>query len=438
MPDRRVVISGLGVVTPLGIGIAGFWKNLLEAHSSVASVKRFDATGFDCHIAAELTGFSARPYLTHDNRKSIKVMAPGTEVAVGAAHLAVQDSKLVTPAANADQPDIPSGRLACNIGAGLICQDLDELGTAVNVAKTDGRFDMKAWGERGIVALPPLWLLKYLPNMLSCHVTILHGARGPSNTITCGDASGHLAIGEAWRHIRRNLADGALAGGAESKLNLMGMLRQSMLRRLCIRGNDAPSTACRPFDEAHDGTVIGEGGGVVIMEEASVAARRGARVYAELAGVGCGCDPLAIDVLRPTVGGLGQAVKNALASAGVTPADVDLIITHGTGVPGEDLAEAEAWRLALGQRAESIPAVALTGAIGSLFAGAGGVQVATAALAIHSGCIPPTVNFTRAAPGCALNLSSSARNAKVRCAVTGAFTVGGQSCVCVLKRNESN
>jgi 3-oxoacyl-[acyl-carrier-protein] synthase II len=363
-------------------------------------------------------------------------MTPGTEVAVGAASLAVQDSKLVTPAANADQPDIPSGRLACNIGAGLICQDLDELGTAVNVAKTDGRFDMKAWGARGLVALPPLWLLKYLPNMLSCHVTILQGARGPSNTITCGDASGHLAIGEAWRHIRRDLADGALAGGAESKLNLMGLLRQSMLRRLCTRGNDAPATACRPFDEAHAGTVIGEGGGVVILEDLELAVRRGARIYAEVIGVGAACDPAGIDVTRPTAGNLDLAAKKALADARIGPSDVGLIVAHGTGCPGEDVREAAAWQEALGDAARRTPAVAMTGAMGSLFAGAGGVELAVASMALKTGIVPPTMNFASPAKGCELNLSPQARRADIKHVVTGAFAVGGQSAACVLRHYE--
>lgn len=433
MAEKCVAITGLGVVAPSGIGIRDFWNNLLESRSATDIVQGFDASGFPCHVAGELVGFSVRPYLPPDYRKAIKVMAPGTAIAIAAAGLAVQDSGLVTPRMNPDGPDISPSRFACNIGSGLICQDIDELGAAVNLCVTDGRFDLKSWGATGMKNLAPLWLLKYLPNMLSCHVTIIHGAKGPSNTITCGDASGHMAIGEAGRCIARGIADAAIAGGAESKLNLMGMLRQSFLKRLCLNSNDSPATACRPFDVSHDGTVIGEGGGVVILEEAELASRRNARVYAELVGCGSGCDPQAIDVLRPTAGGLEIAVTNAMATARISPQDVDLVVGHGTGVPGEDQAEVQGWRRALGSRLDDVPAVAITGGVGSLFAGAGGVQVATAAMAIHTGVIPPTANFAKPAIGCELNLSTQARKSNIRYAVTGAFTVGGQSCACVLR-----
>jgi 3-oxoacyl-[acyl-carrier-protein] synthase II len=435
MQSRRVVITGLGVVTPIGIGVDAFWNALLECRCGIGPVKGFDASGFACSIAGELAGFSAKKYLPAHYRKAIKVMEPGTQIAVAAADLAVRDSGLSACGADgaAQSPGTIDGRrLACNIGSGLICQDLNELGAAVQFAAgPDGRFDPRLWGSKGMGNLTPLWLLKYLPNMLSCHVSIIQGAKGPSNTITCGDASGHLAIGEAGRYIQRNWADAAIAGGAESKLNLMGFLRQSMLRRLAAgRPQEA---ACRPFEADSAGTVIGEGGGIVILEEAGHATARGAKVYAELAGHAGACDPAATDVLRPTAGGLAGAVQNALAAAGVTPRDVDLVVAHGTGVPGEDASEADEWRQALGERVKSVPAVAFTGATGSLFGGVGGVQVAAAAMAIHHGVVPPTPRFACRAAGCDLDLAPHARQAKIRCAVTAAFTVGGQSSACVLK-----
>jgi 3-oxoacyl-[acyl-carrier-protein] synthase II len=434
--DRRVVITGLGVVTPAGIGIEELWGRLLERRGGVGAVKGFDATGFPCSIGGELAGFSARPYVPPDYRKAIKVMARGTQIAVAAADLAVRDSGMVTRGIDPAAVNVDGARLACNIGSGLLCQDFDELGVAINESKTDGEFDLAYWGASGMNNLPPLWLLKYLPNMLACHVTIIHGAKGPSNTILCGDASGHLAIAEAGRHLRRGTADAAICGGAESKLNLIGLLRQTALGRLRENAGGSPAEACRPFDVAHDGTVIGEGAGVIILEEAASAERRGARIYAELAGSSGASDPEAIDLLRPTVGGMGSSVKNAMAAAGVTADQVDLVVAHGTGVPGEDQAEAREWREALGGRLGAIPAVAITGATGSLFAGAGGVQAAVAAMAIHTGIVPPTVNFARPADGCELNLSAQVRRADIRCAVTAAFTVGGQSCACVLRRYE--
>ncbi|MFW6133011.1 MAG: beta-ketoacyl synthase N-terminal-like domain-containing protein, partial [Planctomycetota bacterium] len=327
-------------------------------------------------------------------------------------------------------------RLGCNVGAGLICTDLDELGMAVNTAVVDGKFDLKTWGEQGIENLTPLWLLKYLPNMLACHVTIIHGCEGPSNNITCGDASAHLSVGESAGWIARGEADVVIAGGAESKLNPMGVLRQSLLGRLRTGANDTPETACRPFDADAAGTVVGEGGGLLVLEDADRAERRGVQPYAELAGFAAACDPEGIDVTRPNVGSLDMAVRKALAAAGAGPDDVDAIICQGSGVPGEDRLEAEAWAAALGETARRAPAFALSGATGTLFAGTGGAALAAAAVAVRRGVVPPTVNFSRPGEGVMLNLSGAARRGELNCVVTGAYSIGGQSAACVLKRAE--
>ncbi|MBI5725864.1 MAG: beta-ketoacyl-[acyl-carrier-protein] synthase family protein [Planctomycetes bacterium] len=434
MSDRRVAVTGIGVVSPIGIGIETFWKALLGGAKSVGPITQFDASGFPCRIAAQLSDFSARDYVPKDYRKAVKVMARDIEIAVATAEMAFRDSGLATRSTDEQKMQIRPKRLGCNIGAGLICSDLNELGAAINTSLTDGEFDMKIWGKSGMNNLTPLWLLKYLPNMLSCHVTIIHGCEGPSNCITCGDASAPLAVGEAGRYITRDMADAAAAGGAESKLNPMGMVRQSMLGRLCITGDADPANACRPFDRRHAGTVIGEGGGVLIIEEMKPAAGRGAKIYAEMAGHGGSCDPAGIDVLKPNAGGLGQAVKNAMRNAGVGPEDVDLIVAHGTGVPGEDAAESAQWFEALGGSAGKIPAVALTGAIGSLFAGSCGVGMAAALMAMKDGVVPPTANFEKPADDCGLNLSGKTRQADIRCAVCASFTVGGQSGACVFKK----
>lgn len=437
MAGRRVAITGLGVVTPAGIGADALWQNLLAGTSGVKPVSLFDAAKFPCRIAGQLDDFSAGKYVPKSYRKSVKVMARDIEIAVAAADLAFKDSGLVTRATDGDHMTIPAKRLGCNVGAGLICSDLDELGAAVNTALENGKFSLKLWGAVGMTNLTPLWLLKYLPNMLSCHVTIIHGCEGPSNCITCGDASGPLAVGESAGYITRGAADAVIAGGAESKLNPMGLLRQDMLKRLCTTSNDAPAAACRPFDASHAGTVIGEGGGLLILEEFDHAKARGAKIYAELAGFAAACDPGAIDVLTPTAGGLDLAVKNALRKAGIGPEQVGAVFAHGTGVPGEDAAEAKAWQSAMGEAAAKVPAVALTGAMGSLFAGAGGVNLAVAAMALHKQTLPPTANFVRPADGCGLKFSPQAREAKLDYAAVGSFTIGGQSGACVLKRYET-
>ncbi len=437
MMQRRVAITGLGVVTPAGLGIDAFWQNAIEGRGGVKNIGLFDPAEFPCRIAGEILDFSARSFVPKDYRKAVKVMARDIEIAVAAADLAFRDSGIVTKGIDPAKTDIASNRIGCNIGAGLICSDLDELGQAVATALTDGKFDLKLWGASGMNNLTPLWLLKYLPNMLSCHVTIIHAAEGPSNTITCGDASGHLAVGEASRLIERGGADAVIAGGAESKLNPMGLLRQGLLKRMCTACNDSPAVAVRPFDSGHCGTVIGEGGGLLILEDLERAAQRGAKIYAEVVGFGGACDPQGIDVLRPTAGNLDLAVKAALRDAKITPAQVGMVLAHGTGVAGEDAAEAACWHNALGDAAGKIPATSLTGMTGSLFAGAGGVSIAAAAMALHKQVVPPTLNFRSPAAQCGLNLSAEARSAKMDYVVTGAFSVGGQSGVCVLKRYEA-
>ena len=437
MPDRRVAITGLGVVSAAGIGVEEFWQAMLDGRRCVRPITAFDAGKFPCAIAGEMEDFSARQFVPKSYRKSVKVMARDIELAVAAADVGLRNAGLVTRGIDPDGVNVDGTRLGCNIGAGLICTDLDELGTAVNAAVVDGTFDMKVWGQTGLDDLTPLWLLKYLPNMLSCHVTIIHGAEGPSNTITCGDASGHLSVGEAGRTIARGAADLIIAGGGESKLNPMGMLRQHLLGRLCSGRNDRPGEACRPFDADHGGTVVGEGAGLLILEDMQRARDRGATIYAELAGCGAACSPKGIDVGEPNPGSLDLAVTAAVRDAGIAPDQVDLVIAHGTGVAGEDRREADAWRVALGPAAQAAPAAAITGAIGSLFAGAGGVELAAAAMALHTQTVPPTVNFDAPADGCELNFARESRQAKLDYAVSGAFTVGGQSGACILKRYQA-
>jgi 3-oxoacyl-[acyl-carrier-protein] synthase II len=437
MDERRVAITGLGVVTAAGIGMDALWQGLRDGRRFVEPITLFDAGGFPCPLGGQIEGFSARAFVPKTYRKAVKVMARDIEIAVAAADLAFRDSGLVTIGLDADHPTIDGKRLGCNIGAGLICTDLDELGVALTTALEDGRFSLRAWGDGGMDNLTPLWLLKYLPNMLSCHVTIIHGCRGPSNTITCGDASGHLAVGEAARQIAQGRADAVIAGGAETKLNPMGLMRQTLLKRISTDWDGPPGEACRPFDRRHCGVVVGEGGGLLVLEDEARAAERGATIYAEIAGFASACDPAGIDVTRANAGSLDLAVGKALADAGVTPDEVDLIVTHGTGAPAEDACEAAAWRAALGDRAGEIPAVAVTGAVGSLFAGAGGVELGVAAMALHTQTIPPTVNHDAPAAGCEMSFLRESRPARLRTAVTGAFSVGGQSGACVLRRYES-
>ena len=433
MTDPRVVITGLGMVTPLGIGIDETWEGIVQGKKSVDTFTVFDPGGFRCTIAGELDNFSARKFVPKSYRKAVKVMARDIEIAVAAANLAFLDADIETKGTGENQSVAPE-RIGCNIGAGLICTELNELGAAVNTAVTDGKFDYKKWGKEGIPNLTPLWLLKYLPNMLSCHVTIIHDARGPSNCITCGDASGLLAAAESSSYIQRGSADVVITGAAESKLNQMGLLRQELLGRLCNTRNNSPADALRPFDKDHAGTIIGEGGGLMIFENLQRAIGRSGKIYAEPVGFGAACDPNGMNVEQPTAGNLALAVKNALRSAEITPDQVGMIAAYGTGLPGEDIAEVTEWRKALGDVADKIPAFSTTGGTGLLFAGGGGVQMGLASKALSEQIVPPTANYTAPDKGCEMNFSCEVREGDFEYAVAGAFTVGGQSGACVLKR----
>ena len=436
MLDSRVAVTGVGVVSSAGIGAEPFWETLTAGRQSVKTIDLFDASGFACSVAGQLDDFSARKFVPKDYRKAVKVMARDIEIAVAAAELAFRDAGIVTPGSDSENATVDPKRLGCNIGAGLICSDLTELGTAVNTAVVDGKLDLQAWGRDGINNLTPLWLLKYLPNMLSCHVTIIHKAEGPSNCITCGACSAHLAAAESARIIERGAAEVVIAGGAESKLNPMGLLRQELLKRLTTSRDGAPPPAARPFDASHDGTVLGEGGGLLVLENMDRAIARGAEIYAELVGFAGACDPAGINVGRRNAGSLDVAVRKAIAQAGIVPEQIDLIVAHGTGVADEDAAECQAWQRAMGDAVADTPAFAITGSIGSLFAGAGGCELAAAMMALKTQTVAPTVNHTSTGDGCTLNLSTQARSAEIDYVVSGAFSIGGQSGACVFKRYE--
>lgn len=436
MSERRVVITGLGAVSAAGLGAQPLMDALCAGKSFTRRIVGFDPSGFACHVAGEVTDFSARDFVPKSYRKAVKVMARDIELAVAAADLAMRDAQLATKGTDDSRVDIEPARFACNIGAGLICADLDELGSALQTALDEqGNFDLRRWGAEGMNNLTPLWLLKYLPNMLACHVTIIHDLRGPSNTITCGEASSHLSVGEAWHQIQRGSADWAIAGGAESKLNPMGLLRQGKLGRLANRYNDRPEAACRPFDADADGTIIGEGGGLVVLETLDSARKRGAKIYAEIVGFGSAADPAGLRPGAPQCGNVHLAARKAMKEAGVSGDQLDLVVPHGTGVPAEDQAEAAAIREVLGQADAAV--VPLTGAVGDCFAGGGGLGLAVGAMAIAADTIPAAVNCAAPADGCGLNLPGQAQRRAVNCVLTQAFSHAGQSAAIVLKKYQA-
>ncbi|MGE5612220.1 MAG: beta-ketoacyl-[acyl-carrier-protein] synthase family protein, partial [Bacillota bacterium] len=371
-------------------------------------------------------------YVPKSYRKAAKVMARDIELAVIAADDAFKDSGLKSKAYT-DSPTFQSKRFGCNIGAALVSAELNELTVAMDAAREGNKLDWKKWGHEGMNQLTPLWLLKYLPNMLACHVTIIHELKGPSNTITCQDASSHLAIGEALRTIQRGDADLAICGGAESRINPMGLVRQCLLKRVSEQCNEMPIESCRPFDAEATGMVLGEGGGLFILEEYEHAKARGARIYAEVAGFGASQDTYKVTEPDPSGHSYGKAISNALADAGVSPAEVGCLVPHGLGIPQFDRAELAGLKSALGSALETVPLAPVKAQLGNL-AAACGVDAATAVLALHHGIIPPARNTCKPIDGVKLNVAPEARNAKVDVAVSSVYSLGGQNAALVFKR----
>src|SRR5688500_18100694 len=429
---KRVVVTGVGAISPIGIGAEVFWENLLAGKVGVRRIEAFDPGGFASQLAGEVPPYKIGDYVPKSYRKATKVMARDIELAVVAADDAFKDAGLQSRAYT-DAPTIPTSRFGCNIGAGLISCELNELTAALNIARDGNKLDLHKWGAEGLQQLTPLWLLKYLPNMLSCHVTIIHELKGPSNTITCADASSHLAIGEAFRTIQRGKADLAICGGAESKVNPMGMMRQSLLGRLTETHNDTPDEAVRPFDVDADGTAAGEGGGLLILEEYEHAKARGAKIYAELVGFGASQDTHKVTDPEPSGHSYGKAIGKALADANIPPAGVDVLFPCGLGIPSHDRAELNGLTQVFGGGLERIPLAPIKAQTGSLAAG-NGVEAVAAVMSVQAGKIPPAVNTKKTLDGRKLNVSPDTRDANVDVAVASVYSLGGQNAALVFKK----
>jgi 3-oxoacyl-[acyl-carrier-protein] synthase II len=432
---RRVVITGIGVISPVGIGAKAFWDNLLAGKVGVRRIQAWDPGGFPSQVGGEVPAYKIGDYVPKSYRKATKVMARDIELAVVAADDAFKDAGLKSKAYT-ETPDIPTARFGCNIGAGLINVDLNELTAALSTSRSPdngNKLDLKRWGADGINNLTPLWLLKYLPNMLACHVTIIHELKGPSNTITCADASSHLAIGEAFRTIQRGAADLAICGGAETKVLPMSVMRQVLLRRVTETHNDSPETAVRPFDADADGTAVGEGGGLLILEEYEHAKKRGAKIYAELVGFGASQDSYSVTKPDPKGVSYGKAISKALADAKLPPTAVNVMVPCGLGIPSHDRAELAGLHQVFGGGLERVPLAPIKAQTGNLAAGSG-VDAAAAVLALHHKKIPAALNTRKPIDGVKLNVRPEPRDAKIDVAVSSVYSLGGQNAALVFKR----
>jgi 3-oxoacyl-[acyl-carrier-protein] synthase II len=434
MDAARVVVTGMGAMSPLGLNVDQMWAGLVAGRCGIDRIKAFDPKGMPCEFAGEVPPYSIQDCVPRKHRKAVKLMCRDIELAVIAAQEAFVASGLITKGIDPDHVTLDPTRTAITLGAGMISCDMAELGPAVAASTTDGRFDIQKWGKQGLDLITPLWLLKYLPNMLACHVGIIHDIQGPSNTLTCAEASSHLAIGEAAQIIARGDSDVAVAGGAEARVNLMMLLRQCLLRRAACNSRKPASEMCRPFDTEAEGSVFGEGAGVVILENLEHARKRGAKIMAEVVGIGQSHSlSTAPQHLEPDGAGVRIAVEKAMADAGVTTDELDLIVPHGIGVIEDDLAEAKGIQSALGPGVEKIAVWPTKSMLSTTGAAGGALDVVAAVRAIVEGVIPSAKNFDKPAEGCRLNVATKRHEGPIRHVLCCSYTFGGQTAAIVLK-----
>jgi 3-oxoacyl-[acyl-carrier-protein] synthase II len=386
-PERRVVITGLGLISPLGIGPEANWSALADGRGAVAPIRAFPLDASVINAVGEVVHFDPKALALPKHKraltKSLKYMARDIQLAVAAAELAFADAGLV-------DAGVDPTRIGIDLGAGLISTELDELAPAINHAYQGGdTFDFQTWGNTGIPQITPIWLLKYLPNMLACHISILNDCQGPSNSITEGEAASLLALGEAYRIIARGRADVMVTGGADSKIHPLSIIRMNLMGALSSWSGDA-SGACRPFDADRSGWVGGEGAGILIIEEREHALKRGARIYGEVLGFGSACDASPDGGLDPEGTGLELAMKAALRDAKLKPEQVGHVNAHGAATVVSDLAEARAIHRVFGP--QGVPVTALKGFMGNLASGSGAVELIQSLLGASRGMLPPTLN----------------------------------------------
>jgi 3-oxoacyl-[acyl-carrier-protein] synthase II len=418
--NRRVVLTGIGALTSIGMDAASYWDGLIREQSGIKPITAFDASTVPTRFAGEILGFDIKKYLLgREERKQIRVMSRPIQLAVAAANLAMADAKV-------DKEKLDPTRFGLEFGGGLIPSELDDLSRA-SYRSTDGNahaVDLKIWGGEGKDQIFPLWMLKYLPNMLPCHVSILHNAQGPNNTITEGDVATLLALGEAVRNIERNHADFFLVGGADSKLAPLSLVRQTIFRQMST-SNEAPAKAVKPYDLHRDGLAIGEGAGVLATEELEHAKKRGATIYAEIAGFAAAFD------CGMTGKGLARAIRLALARAKISPADVDHVNGHAFGSVSLDAFESRAIYEVFG---DAVPVWTVTPNIGCLFAGSGVPEMIASILAMRHGTLPPTLNCSDKDPACPAPVLTTARPIAKPYFVKVSFTDLGQCAAVVCKK----
>lgn len=411
---RRVVVTGLGLVTPLGTGLQNNWEALVGGRSGITRIDRFpNIEAFSSRIAGQVQGFRAEDFI---EAKEIKKMDLFIQYSVAAAGMAMEDSGLkIDPQESANVGVI--------IGVGLCGID--------TIEATE-----RAYLEGGPRKISPFFIPKVISNLAPGQVAIRHGAKGVNWTPTSACASGTHAIGEAFHLIRRGLQNAVIAGGAESAITPLGVGGFSAMKALSTR-NDEPERASRPFDKERDGFVIAEGAGVLILEEREMALKRGAKIYAEVAGYGANGDAHHITAPAPEGDGAARCMALALKDAAMMPSDIDYINAHGTSTEYNDANETLAIKRVFGEQAFKLAVSSSKSMTGHLLGAAGAIEGIFSVLALHHGVIPPTINYENPDPECDLDyVPNQARKTAIRAALSNSFGFGGTNACVVFRRAE--
>lgn len=408
----RVVITGLGAVTPIGNTVQEFWNGMLAGTSGAAPITRFDATEFDTRFACEVKNYDP---LLHINRKEVQRMDLFTQFAMSAAVMAMEDAGM-------DMEKVDTERAGVIFGSGIG-------GMWTYHHQQQNLYDRGGKPDR----ISPFFVPMLISDIAAGHIAIRYGLKGPNYGTVSACATSSHSIADAFMLMQRGMADVMLAGGAEAVICPMGIGGFNAMKALSTR-NDDPSTASRPFDKDRDGFVMGEGGGILVLETLEHAMNRGARIYAEVAGIGLTDD--AFHITQPAPGGEGavRSMRLAVADAGLEPTDIDYINAHGTSTPFNDKSESAAIRTVFGDHAEALSVSSTKSMTGHLLGAAGGIEAIACALAIHHQTAPPTINQFNADPECTLDYVANApKKREIKAAISNTFGFGGHNATICFK-----
>ena len=408
---RRVVVTGIGLVSPVGIGIEENWSNLIAGKSGIGPITRFDSSAFATHIAGEVKNFHPEDFIS---KKELRKMDPFLQFALGAAHYAMEDAKFII------EPEI-SSRVGVVMGCGL--------GGLLTIEESH-----KLILDSGPKKVSPFFIPMIISNMAPGLISIYHGAKGPNLSLQTACAAGTHAIGQAYHLIRDGLVDAMITGGVESTVTTLALAGFNAMRALSTR-NDDPERASRPFDKERDGFVLSEGSGILIIEDLNFARARGARIYAEIIGFGASGDAYHMAAPAPDGEGAARCMQMAIDDAGIKPADVQYINAHGTSTDLNDKYETQAIKTVFGDHAYKMAVSSTKSMTGHLLGAAGGVEAAYTILTIYNQLMPPTINYEFPDPDCDLDyVPNTARKAQIEVALSNSFGFGGTNGTLVFRR----